>query len=107
MNSIMNSIRISYFRLSKGVSSAKIKQDLVHLIERPHIHHSDPAIENQNQMTLSRLNLFRQCNQSKKRSSNEELIEHFIHPMKFLYCSVHAYHERKFKSLWFRPEVTK
>ena len=63
--------------------------------------------DHKNQTTLHSLFLFQESNKyDKKWASHEDMVDNFIDQMKHLYCSVYAYHERKFESLWFRPEVT-
>jgi len=80
-----------------------VKNDLLHLVNaKP----SDPDIdENEHQIYLNRLMIFKQ-NRGKNWSSRANMIESFVHEMKFLYCSVHAFHEQVFDKLWFGPKIS-
>ena len=106
MSSLFYLDKLLYPRLSKGVCPSKIKHDLVKLYESNQtIRGSDPTIDHKNQATLHFVYLFQENNKDKQWSSHEDMIDNFIDQMKYLYCSVYAYHERKFESLWYGPGV--
>ena len=103
MSSLFYLDKLLYPRLSKGVCSSRIKHDLVKLFESNQtIYGSDPTIDHKNQATLHFLHLFQESNKDKHWSSHEDMIVNFIDQMKYLYCSVYAFHDRKFETLWYR-----
>ena len=98
---------MSNSRISKGLSSEKLKEDMVDLIKRyNNVDPNNQEIGRKYQMTLKCLKMFQDNNQDKCYSSIGEMVENFIYEMKFLYCSVHAYHDEKFDNFWFRPQIT-
>ena len=105
MSSLFYLYKLLYPRLSKGVCPSKIKRDLLKLFESNQtIRGSDLTIDHKNQATLHILYLFQESNKDKHWSSHEAMIDNFIDQMKYLYCSVYAYHERKFERLWYVPD---
>ena len=92
--------KVYILRLSKGFNSSGIKQELINVIQDPQNMYRMRKNKSKNQMILSRLRIFREKKQGKKWTSLEQMIEHFIDEMKLLYCSVYAYHDRKFDELW-------
>ena len=98
--------KVYILRLSRGVNSSGIKQELINLVQDPQNICLRRKNMNKDQMILSRLRMFREKKQGKKWSSIEHMVGHFIDEMKSLYCSVYAYHDRNFDDLWPKINAT-
>ena len=76
--------KVYILRLSRGVNSSGIKQELINLVQDPQNICLRRKNMNKDQMIISRLRMFREKKEGKKWSSIEHMVGHFIDEMKSL-----------------------